>query len=520
MTVTQTEINTMLQKVGKLYKEALVDFGRETSTNNVIALTNDIKSNVAGDFGQDLSSRADAWRRRYASVNSGGEWKQLLDPIWQNFLRDIADNKGNLDPSSNFGTIYQTFIDNNLHLVSRGLTFDTTPTETGTGTGNIHRLTRDRNGKTIEGVYSPLNTSFVCVTDESSGAEPGEEEFEISAPVGTDILDRGTGVTFDAASSMSSRNSDGSFLSDASFQSVSAADADPADLGAWIDSTATPVYGSARYALVTTNVGMTSVEEAQNGQAIALEIKGNHTIQQDLEDTDLFSPYFFTIRVRPGASLSAGNLTVTWGGKSQVFDLTALANGLGAYTTISPDLDKDLWGYQFTTAAPKFKIAIDSLAGDTVRVDNVRFGSMDFFGGTYFFIDPDTTQFLAGANQKKFVFVDTVSSDATIQAMIHLAYGQYLPAVADATQVTASGGRTLTFTTSPDIVTASSGSFITDGYQVGMLVTVAGTSSNNITATLTAVSATVLTYSGTAAEGPLSATATINATAAITDPAA
>jgi len=525
MAVTQTQINTMLQKVGKLYKEALVDFGRETATNNVIALTNDIKSNVAGDFGQDLSQRADAWRRRFASVVSGPEWKQLLDPIWQNFLRDIADNKGNLDPTSNFGTIYQTFIDNNLHLVSRGLTFDITPTETGTGSGNIHRLTVDRNDKTIEGVYSPLSISFTCVTDESTGAEPGEEEFEISAPVGTDILDRGTGVTFDPANSMSSRNSDGSFLSDASFQSVNAADADPADLGAWIDGdgTTTPVYGSAKYALTATNTAMESVEEAANGQAIALEIKGNHGIYQELNDTDLFTPYFFTIRVRPGASLSAGNLTVTWGSKSQIFDLTALS--AGSYNIISPTLDKNLWGYQFSTAAPKFKIVIDSLAGDTVEIDNVRFGAMDFHAGTYYFIDADTTQFLAGANEKKFVFVDTVSSDSILQAMIHLAYGQYLPGVADATQITAAGGRTLTFNDnggSEDTITLSTGDVTSDGYQVGMLLTVAGTSSNNGTYTLTAVAATTLTVAtgSFAAEGPLSATATLDSTAAITDPAA
>ena len=79
-----------------------------------------------------------------------------------------------------------------------------------------------------------------------------------------------------------------------------------------------------------------------------------------------------------------------------------------------------------------------------------------------------------------------------------------------ATSVTASVGRTLTFAASGATVTASTGSFVSDGYAVGMTLTVTGSSSNNGTSTITVVSALVLTVSGTFVnEGPLSATAAL-----------
>jgi len=95
--------------------------------------------------------------------------------------------------------------------------------------------------------------------------------------------------------------------------------------------------------------------------------------------------------------------------------------------------------------------------------------------------------------------------------------GSYVDAT-DATQITAAGGRTLTFAeggASADTVTASTGSFITDGYAAGMTLVVAGTSSNNGSYNIDSVTATVITIDNVtddfAAEGPISATSTLDA---------
>lgn len=86
-----------------------------------------------------------------------------------------------------------------------------------------------------------------------------------------------------------------------------------------------------------------------------------------------------------------------------------------------------------------------------------------------------------------------------------------------ATQVTASGGRTLTYAAAGRTITASSGDFTADGFVAGMQLTSAGTSSNNGTEfTIESVTALVITITATSSdsvadEGPLSATATLDA---------
>jgi len=87
-----------------------------------------------------------------------------------------------------------------------------------------------------------------------------------------------------------------------------------------------------------------------------------------------------------------------------------------------------------------------------------------------------------------------------------------------ATQITAAGGRTFTFaeaTPLGDTLTASTGSFITDGYLVGMTLAIASSSSNDgdyLIAAVTALVITIDTADDFAAEGPVSATMTVDAT--------
>ena len=81
--------------------------------------------------------------------------------------------------------------------------------------------------------------------------------------------------------------------------------------------------------------------------------------------------------------------------------------------------------------------------------------------------------------------------------------------------VLATAGRTLTFTNvgAADRITASSGSFVADGFRVGSAVTITGTASNNIvTGVIASVTATMLTFTATTSlvnEGPLSSVARI-----------
>jgi len=79
--------------------------------------------------------------------------------------------------------------------------------------------------------------------------------------------------------------------------------------------------------------------------------------------------------------------------------------------------------------------------------------------------------------------------------------------------VVASAGRTLTFTDAGanDTITASSGSFVTDGFKAGQQIVITGTTNNNLTVTIQTVATTIITLSSGALtnEGPLSSSATL-----------
>lgn len=96
--------------------------------------------------------------------------------------------------------------------------------------------------------------------------------------------------------------------------------------------------------------------------------------------------------------------------------------------------------------------------------------------------------------------------------------GSDLSVTQHATEVTAAVSRTLTFATADDTITASSGSFVTDGFRIGQTLVVAGTSNNNGSKTITNVSALIITVSDNLTdEGPLNATATLNASKTLTE---
>jgi hypothetical protein len=88
----------------------------------------------------------------------------------------------------------------------------------------------------------------------------------------------------------------------------------------------------------------------------------------------------------------------------------------------------------------------------------------------------------------------------------------------NATQITAAGGRTFTFDAASRTLTLSTGDLLADGYQEGMLITIAGATSNNGTYKIASLTATVITIDAGAwdystafvDEGPLSATATLD----------
>lgn len=429
MAITHNQFVQMLQDAADLMKEGLFNFGQETATHNVISLTQQIEANAKGVYGADLRTKARRFRTRYAALWSATKMRELLDPIFRLALIDLIGANRNevADVKAAWWRIVEYFQGGSYSVKTRGITFDSSPTAAGTGDGVIYRLTKDRFGETAENGYYPLDVTLRCIADESGGASPGEEAFSISAPSQLDVLEQGLGGTPNLPTILRALNSDGPYLKNASFQSGKAANSNPSSLGGWLDTTGT--YGSARYAIDATDTFMSSTEEAESGVPLSLEIKGDHEIYQEMEGLNTALPIFWTARIRPGASISGGSLTVGWGNQTKATTLTSIT--AGSFNLVTPTLDENLYPYNFATGsnAKKFRIAVSGLAGDTVKIDNIRLGNMVPFNGLWYFADPGTTQFRSGASKKTFLFEDVLAgSDAIIQRILALAYGLSLPA--------------------------------------------------------------------------------------------
>lgn len=424
--------------------------------------------------------------------------------------------------------IWDDFIDNYRTVESRAITFDTGFTTAGTGNPTWRRLTVDESGYDIESVWAD-DINIECTASRTLGVELGQEAFRISMPRALDIFSldiSGENKATIEPSTFNLINDDVENLQDLSFENdTGAADSDPDDCGAWIDAAGT--YGTAKYAYIEDGYRLSVRESALNsgaGTKLCLQIKGDSELYQIISNIDENNPYDWGVWAKKTAS-QTGTLTMSVGSNSTAtVDVSTLSTS--SWTFVVPTLDKNLWPRNFDDSARKIKIVTTSSGGGTgIYVDNVKFEKFKQFNGTWWIGTPGST-----AVQRDYTatVTDSISSDSVIQRHVFLAFGQrnttrgvgyYLPARAPATQVTASGGRTLTFANSGSTITASSGDFTSDGYYAGMKLTVAGTSSNNGDFTIISVSATVLTVSESITnEGPLSSTATLDAQGYIADP--
>lgn len=425
-----------------------------------------------------------------------------------------------------FDRVYDYFVANNKRVKSRGVTIAAYSGST-TGTGVINRCCTDWNGYPIEAITLGETKTAQIIADAQSGADPFEEIFQFRGyprkPYA--ITTNGSGIV-QPIPNISARNS---LLANASFevatwattpsagspQTPTAVDSWTVDTVAKLQSDADIYYKRYRSQSLPLSLRFnTSGGNCNNGIEQALTVNG--------VEVQRYTPYYLEVAVYRAANCD-GTITLTIGSQSTAVDITTLSNAAWNVVRLSTGADSKPWPTVWNQNGAKVRIAVTSNSTGTVYLDDVIFAP-------YFPLDGAWVAPVAGGtawvlNDTKTSADTLTASDSKIQKWLWRSFTRHLPHTPNATEITAAGGRTLTFANSgsADTITASSGSFISDGYKVGMLVTIAGTSSNNMTTgPLVTVTATVLTFgSGTSLtnEGPLSATATLNATADVTDPA-
>ncbi len=510
---TETEVDTQLTNAIAMLDNLLTQHSVPADEDTYI-------QSLESDYSAAQAAGARLFRSRLAGAISSGS--SVLNPLLTAYSHHVVGTPER-SPQPALDRIYQYFEDNNKSVLSRGVTYGSIPSF-GTNKGVVVRLTVDENSYNLENEFAEAKV-IKCIRDENTGAERFREVFEIRGPnAGIDSLSAtGSGQV---RRDLRAKDSSDSLLQNPSFSRYTIAGS----------------FTAGRYALQSgdTVAGWTmsldtGFELDQNTSLVARDIVGDATPTSIVATTgatrtltQAFSvnrlqlsadvPYLPEIWIRPDAALTAGTAQIDWGSQSVSVDLSTIT--AGAWYSLKGAMDNKLWPATFNEADATFVITISSHDSE-VLIDEVFFAPMEPFDGTWWHVSATSaSKFLL---DDKITVTDSISSDSKVQKWLWRTYGRYLPHYANATQVPAAGGRTLTFADAdPDTITASSGSFVTDGYVAGQQLTVAGTASNDGTYTLATVTATVLTLIAAdtlAAEGPLSSGETLDAGPSIADPA-
>lgn len=514
-TPTQTENETKFNNSTK-FLEAVRIRGTLTTTYSVEALMDALIQSAEGVYSEDWIKAAKAIRKNYSDSIAPAKVQALLGPILKEEARRIglqtSDVNALLSPSDDgTSSLYDDFIANGRWLDSRAISWGTlTAGGSNVGNGEMLRVTVDANGVPLEGAYAPKDTpiTVACTRDANGGATVHEETFEIRGrDKGADELDeKGSGLKTTSRSKSSNQSTNK--LNNPSFsQRTPTTD----------NTTLTALSGWTVTTSISNIKGYTSDYYRSMGAETTpgcIEFQDNETIttQYRIRSVDRTKPHVIQVAFKRENSCD-GTLTLTVGAVSKAVTLSAQSG----WTILRIDLDENSWPASWDTSGDvKLSIALASRTTGQVKLDDIVFEPMDYHDGAYYAPVGGSTRW---AVADVYTSSDSETGAVNNRWLSRGWPGKFLPSVADATQVTAAGGRTLTFASSGNTCTASSGSFITDGYKVGMVLTVAGTSSNNGTYTITAVTATVITVSsGFTNEGPLSSTATLDAAADFSDP--
>lgn len=525
MAVTEAEVHAMWKGVVDALETSRV-FGDDTLLGKIDA----VMQLLEGDYGPQLGTALDSLRARYSEVLASDS--DLLGWVLRSYAKAINSNEVNfprfLAPG---GDLYEWFIANNITIRSRGFSL-TQPTAGGSnvGTPAVYRLTVDENGYTFENGKPDAKRAEV-VKDAFSQGTLHEEEIKLEGSYASrDLLELEIGSGDPELSIPMLHHQNAGKLTNAGWEQVTTSSTVAVGSAQVVSAVTSWDLVSGSWSSITAQTDNVVKRLPGDSPSIALRFTGNVKIRQklitNLVKLDPTKPVLLGVwMLKEGSTtgnavLAFENATTGTATQSVTKDISTLT--LNTWTFVPIAVGTASWFKNFNTGDLAVSLATTSLATSTISFDSLTLAEGTFFDGSWYWFVGGNTPAKKG---DYWTWTDTEGGTGKIQRWTVRPFGRSLPHTANATQVTAAGGRTLTFANSgsADTITASSGSFVSDGYKAGMIVTIAGTTSNNVTTgKLASVSATVLTFGADttlANEGPLSATATLNATPTITDPA-
>jgi len=372
-----------------------------------------------GDYANDSIVALSALRNQLNALCSKTSVVGILAPKIKELAKAIGA-PADLSPAQAFFFLKKYYWDTPRTIKSRGLTLDVSFSVSGTGTGQLVRLIKDRKNKTIESVHVE-NKTCECIADQMTLGPSGvnKEKFRmIGQPlVAGDFIQEIGGLLsgVNGIREMETTGTSSKVLQNGNLISKNATGSVTTMFTNWtLDS----VSGVA--------VDTTNVHIADYGQTpVSMKIStAGRSITQRLPALDSSTPYlpFLAYNRQAGAAPAGTQITIAWGAHSQTLTLGGAETGWNYFI---PDRDSDLWTDNFYENAFDYVVSVPTLASGYINISMMHMYQMIQCDGTWWAIIPGGTPFKKLDNFG--TIADTfAASDSLIQRYIFFAFNEYL----------------------------------------------------------------------------------------------
>lgn len=387
-----------------------------------------LEQDLEGDYLDDLTAAAQAWRNSGATLVSSGLAQALLVPILRQMCKSVIQ-RGDLNsiPSMMFEW-YKYSIDNNQRVLSRRINFGSPAISSSTGNGQILRLTKDAYNMDIESVHIEAKRAL-CVADYQNGTNRGNEVFQLvgQTPARDDLQRSGSGQE----GILVGKTADDSLLFNATWSQFGNTAAAPDAITNWTSLTvagAALTVDSTTYSFDATNYFRAAPSDGST--SYALNIKASAMLRQKLSvrGTKLNpnKPYMLAVVWNRAVGSASGTLLLRMGSANTSVSVSAQT---GWVVTLCPvTMTQSCWYRQF--GADDMGIDIQwTRSGGSLLVDDVLLLEGTQYEGCFYWAIPNSAAtYIPWKLNDVYTWADNAPNDSKNQKWLWRAGLGYLPA--------------------------------------------------------------------------------------------
>lgn len=420
---TETDLRTTIGK--KIWvHENLRKFGNVTASVNINTLDLAYLASLPTDIVPGAQDTELAFRLSLASLLAPGILAQGLAPLWQQMgrIKDYSEQ----DVPSILARLFKDYAEAAIpvEVPSRGFTYGTaTANGANTGNGVINRLTEDRYGYMMEGMFIAETTEFLCVSDEHTGATRHQEVLRVrGAYPGKDWLNP-TGSGIDTSfQCLSVENPSQNIIANPGFESVNSLSGS-APNEAFTTATSLPGWTLSAFGSFESDSSNYYKDSPNTSTPRSIRMTANASISQTFtaqritwnQNVPLYCEVAFYRE-----SSADGNLNIIIGDKTSTVALSAQSG----WTVHRFKMDRDAWAQNWNSTNAAITISWTSRTTGTLLLDAVIISEYLPYNGTWIAPVGGSTPFLIN---DKFTMVDTCAETGVINRWVAREYGGYLP---------------------------------------------------------------------------------------------